>query len=495
MSPEASDPRALEARSGLAPWTRADLPDAPMPRGLGWLAAVGPGVIVLGVSIGSGEFLLGPAVFVRHGLTLLWVTTVALILQTIFNTELMRYTLATGEPVFTGFMRTRPSSTFWAWFYSILYFLQVGWPAWAANAAGAVFFLYARRLAGPGDAGSVYWIGVAMFLLCVVILLFGRRIERTLELLNWVMVVCILGSFLVLALLFVPAETWLAGGAGLVGLDSEGGGFSLLPVGVDWVLLAALVAYSGAGGVGNVTLTNWARDRGYGMGERVGYIPAAVGGKKVQLAHTGFMFAPDEPNLRRWHGWWRIVRADQWGVFFVGGLLGMLLPALIYVAALEPGTDIRGLGIAAALASAMSERAGALVAGAIAFLGAWLLFKTQLDSLEGMVRALTDMLWTGSSRLRAWRGGDVRLVYYSVLGAVVLWGMIALRLAQPIVLLQIGANVAGVVFIIASLHLLWVNTRLLPSALRPPLWRRGALVFMALFYGAFSVLSAVSLFG
>ena len=45
------------------------------PRGLGWLSVVGPGVIVLGLSIGSGEFLLGPAVFVRHGLTLLWVTS------------------------------------------------------------------------------------------------------------------------------------------------------------------------------------------------------------------------------------------------------------------------------------------------------------------------------------------------------------------------------------------------------------------------------------
>ena len=119
------------------------------PKGLGWLGVVGPGVIVLGVSIGSGEFLLGPAVFVRHGLSLLWVTVVAVFLQTIFNTELMRYTLATGEPVFTGFMRTRPSSTAWAWFYAVLYFLQVGWPAWAGTAAGAIFFLFARRLAGP----------------------------------------------------------------------------------------------------------------------------------------------------------------------------------------------------------------------------------------------------------------------------------------------------------------------------------------------------------
>ena len=144
-------PISVEARSGLPAWKTADLPEAPRPSGLGWMGVVGPGVIVLGLSIGSGEFLLGPAAFVRHGLTLLWVTAVSVFLQTIFNTELMRYTVATGEPVFTGFMRTRPSSTMWAWIYAILYFLQAGWPAWAANAAGAIFFLSVRRIAGPAD--------------------------------------------------------------------------------------------------------------------------------------------------------------------------------------------------------------------------------------------------------------------------------------------------------------------------------------------------------
>src|SRR5512134_256626 len=140
-----------EAQSGLDPWVRAELPRPPMPRGLGWLGVVGPGIIVLGVSIGSGEFLLGPAAFVRSGLSLLWVVGVAVLLQTIFNTELMRYTLATGEPAFTGFMRTRPSSTFWAWVYALLYFLQVGWPGWAGAAAGAVFFLFTGRLAAAAD--------------------------------------------------------------------------------------------------------------------------------------------------------------------------------------------------------------------------------------------------------------------------------------------------------------------------------------------------------
>ena len=484
---------ALEARSGLDPWMPADLPVPPTPKGLGWLGVVGPGVIVLGASIGSGEFLLGPAVFVRYGLSLLWVTAVAIFLQAIFNTELMRYTLATGEPVFTGFMRTRPSSTAWAWLYAALYFLQVGWPAFAATAAGAIFFLFERRLPGTADAAAIYYIGVGTFLASVAVLSVGRRIERTLELLNWVLVVCILGGFLVMAVLFVPAGTWLAAGAGVGGFDVASGAFRLIPAGADFFLLGALVAYSGCGGAVNITLSNWARDKGYGMGERVGYIPGAVGGHTVRLAHSGFIFAPDAEAMRRWQGWWRIVRADQWGVFFTGAILGMILPALLYVTFLPRGSDIQGLGISAALASGVGARSGATLAGVIAFLGAWILFKTQLDNLEGMVRSITDILWTGSSRVRAWRSGDVRAVYYSVLAAAVLWGIVALRLAQPIVLLKLGANVAGVVFIVASLHLLYINTRLLPPHVRPPLWRRAALVGMSLFYGFFVASSLRSL--
>jgi hypothetical protein len=488
-----ASPGAVEARSGLEPWARADLPVPPRPHGLGWLAAVGPGIIVLGVSIGSGEFLLGPATFVRHGLSLLWVVGIAVLLQTIFNTELMRYTLATGEPVFTGFMRTRPSSTLWAWIYALLYFLQVGWPAWAGTAAGAIFFLFTRRLAAAPDANVIYYIGVGTFLACVAILSFGRRIERTLELLNWVLVAAILGSFLVLSVMFVPLRTWAAGVLGLTGFDLISGGFDFFPAGTDLFLLGALVAYSGAGGVTNVVLSNWARDRGYGMGERAGYIPCAIGGTKVTLAHNGFMFPDDPENISRWRGWWRIISADQWGVFFLGAILGMILPAMIYVTFLPRGTNIQGLGISAALAQAITGTSGALLGGAIAFLGAWVLFKTQLDQLEGMVRAITDILWTGSNRVRAWRGGDVRAVYYGVLGAVVLWGIVALRLAQPFLLLQISANMAGFVFVIAAPHLLYVNTRLLPEHLRPPMWRRVALVVMALFYGFFVTRSAMAL--
>jgi hypothetical protein len=379
----------LEARSGLDPWRIAELPRAPRPRGLGWFSALGPGVIALGVSIGSGEFLLGPAAFVKYGLSLLWVVGVAALLQTLLNVELMRYTLATGEPIVTGFMRTPPHSSFWAWFYASLYFLQMGWPGWA---------------------------------------------------------------------------------------------------GADFFLLGAFAAYAGGGGVANLTLSNWARDKGYGMSSIVGFIPAAVGGKKVALAHSGSTFNPDAESLERWRGWWRIVRVDQWGVYFVGAILGMALPALLYVTFVPAGSDIRGLGIAAALAQAVATQKGAIFGGVIAVLGVWLLFKTQLDILEAMTRGITDILWAGSARIRAWRGGDVRVVYYSVLAVISVWGILALRLTQPIILLALSANMAGIVFIISSIHLLYVNTRLLPVALRPPMWRRLALVALALFYGMFLTL-------
>jgi hypothetical protein len=221
------------------------------------------------------------------------------------------------------------------------------------------------------------------------------------------------------------------------------------------------------------------------MGARAGYIPGALGGTKVALVHTGFVFDASATASERWRGWWRIISADQWGVFGLGAIFGMLLPAPLYVTFLPGGTEIQGLGISAALANAMTVQASPLLGGAIAFLGAWVLFKTQLDLMEGMVRAITDILWTGSRRVRAWRGGDVRAVYYTVLGVMVVWGIFALRLAQPFVLLQIGANVAGFVLAVASLHLLYINTRLLPAHVRPPMWRRIALVAMSVFYATF----------
>src|SRR5687767_1390615 len=92
----------------LPPWGVQELPAPPPFTLTNVLRTIGPGVIGLGLAIGSGEWLLGPSIIVSYGVAFLWITTIAVLLQVLLNLEMARYTLYSGEPIITGFMRTRP---------------------------------------------------------------------------------------------------------------------------------------------------------------------------------------------------------------------------------------------------------------------------------------------------------------------------------------------------------------------------------------------------
>src|SRR5215216_6690029 len=102
----------------LPPWGVAEMPIAPPFSVRNALRIAGAGAIVLGLSIGSGEWLIGPAVTAQFTAALLWVATASILLQWVFNEECCRYTLYTGEPIMSGFMRTKPGAPFWGWLYS-----------------------------------------------------------------------------------------------------------------------------------------------------------------------------------------------------------------------------------------------------------------------------------------------------------------------------------------------------------------------------------------
>jgi uncharacterized protein YhhL (DUF1145 family) len=87
---------------------------------------------------------------------------------------------------------------------------------------------------------------------------------------------------------------------------------------------------------------------------------------------------------------------------------------------------------------------------------------------------------------------DVRRLYYTILAVFVVWGCIALNLAQPLTLVVIGANVAGVNFVFISIHTLVVNRKVLPRELRPPVWREVMVALCALFFGGFAVVTLIS---
>src|ERR1041384_4229871 len=98
--------RLVEAGE-LPPWEVADLPAPPPFSPKSALRVAGTGAIILGVSIGSGEWLIGPAVTAQFTAALLWIATLSILLQWVFNEEASRYTLYTGEPIMSGIMRTK----------------------------------------------------------------------------------------------------------------------------------------------------------------------------------------------------------------------------------------------------------------------------------------------------------------------------------------------------------------------------------------------------
>ena len=88
-APSESDRRAAASR---ARDQMRDLPSAPPLRRL-----VGPSVILIGVGIASGEYILYPYIASRPGLTFLWAAVVGILVQYFIKMEIERYTLATGE--------------------------------------------------------------------------------------------------------------------------------------------------------------------------------------------------------------------------------------------------------------------------------------------------------------------------------------------------------------------------------------------------------------
>ena len=474
----------LRPHGALPAWGVAELPAPPPFTFRNALRTIGPGVIGLGIAIGSGEWLIGPAVILKYGAALLWITSVAVFLQVILNQEMARYTLYTGEPIITGFMRTKPGAAFWGWTYGIFSICQYGWPGWALASATASAALLLGRMPTADDSGTVIALGYATFLLCFLIVTLGKKVERTLEHVMWVMVAGVLLYLLLVDVFAVSGENW---GRVLGGFAS----FGRLPEGGDWILLGAFAAYSGSGGVGNALTTNYMRDKGYGMSATVGYIPAAMGPRRP-LAGQGNIFEVNARSLAAWRQWWTYLYLDQWGIFGLGSIVGMALTALFTLQFVPPGTVAGEWAVANLQATGIAAVHGPVFWYLTIICGLWILFSTQLGIVDGLPRGTTDILWSASPRLR--RMGDVRKVYYGVLLVFAIWGCVALNLARPMALIIIGANAAAFIFVIESIHTLIVNRLFLPRELRAPLWREACVVACALFYGSFVVFAGLRLF-
>jgi hypothetical protein len=91
----------------------------------------------------------------------------------------------------------------------------------------------------------------------------------------------------------------------------------------------------------------------------------------------------------------------------------------------------------------------------------------QVSAADQIARRWTDMAWSARSRKAGERRGDVRYVYYGILGAYCVCGLILLSSFSPVTIAKISGVLQNISLGAVSLLALYVNRALLPKEVRP----------------------------
>jgi hypothetical protein len=443
---------------------------------------LGPSMIALGVSIGSGEWLLGPFTAGKYGfIGIGWVIMVSAILQTFYNVELARFTMATGEVPVVAFNRVPPGIKFWMPFTLIIIFMANIWGGWASAAGQCLFTLFTGRAHAASEIEYVRLLGILLLALSFCLFLFGKKIARTIEIFNTTIVIVTLVSLFIITAIIVPFSYWSSAFASLVTIQPP-------PKGTDATHLGALAGYTAFASGINFMMINYYREKGYGMGTKVGYISGMIHGKQKKLLASGVTFRDTERNRIQWKRWFRFLLVDQWVVFFIGAIFGMMLPSILvgYLAG-QPGAGELGEGnMPIYAATELGNLYGPLIFVFILLIGAIVLIATQTTILEMMIRNTTDSFYSVSPWFRKLINDDPRRFYYPFAVFLIIIISIIIHLAVPTRLILISANMANFAAMIYPLVMIYLN-RQLPKPARIKWWGYIVLVFNVVFFGFFFI--------
>ena len=431
---------------------------------------MGPGIVMAGLAIGSGELIMWPWITSIVGAQLLWAAAIGIFLQLWINIEIGRWSIVTGESPFTGMVRVIKTIVYvWVFMIVVGKFL----PGWARETGIALRDL----IFGPGHS-SPPWLWTAIVFAAVAGILFGPKvIYKAVERSIMVLIVVI-----VFGLIYV---VWEIGSKDLF-LDMWNGVINIfdfpdfpVPVFADdgsirdelsFSRFFGAVVFAGAGGLGNLYYAYYLREKGIGMGARMPTLMSAAHKHETEEMDTGFFYPETEENQKRFRDWFRYVVIDQVLFFWLLGSFTMFLFIFGALAVLHPIGLVPDRGsLVWDLASILEESMG--TSGRYLFLvvGMAALFSTQLGGVDGGSRIFSDLLHTNFKFGKWFKIEQWYLILVSttmIIGTFSVWFFEKYDVAG-LDFLFISALIGGFAMALYVPLLLYMNLTHLPKSARP----------------------------
>lgn len=448
-----------------------DLPEPPQ-----WSKALGVGIVVTGLAIGTGELIMWPHLVTRHGLGILWLAIIGITFQLFINHEVARHSLATGESFFTS------SSRIFKWFAPIWLLSAVLlyiWPGWAAAIGTTLHELF--------GFGHYLWWAVISLLLVVVLTFTGKTAYNVLEkslkiIVPTFFVLLVISSFMTISI--ADFKVYIADIVNFESIPSDAN----LPV-----ILAAIV-FAGAGGLLNLCVSLWYRDKSIGMGRYAGRIMNPITGKVEAVSFKGYSFLPEGKNMIHWKHWMRFVRIDQVLIFWLLGIITLILLSINAYAVLVPkGLVPEGLNVAVVQAHIFAENWGTFGFNLFLIMAFLMLFSVMWTVIDAFTRIVSDIIYVNArvgpfqKYLLKFKNISLSHLYYGLILVIVTLSALLLPLKQPLALLTISAVLGGITMAIYVPVLIYLNNFRLHKPLRPGIFVNIVMSIATLFYIYFSI--------
>ena len=434
----------------------------------GFFKMLGPSIVLLGLGLGSGELVLWPYLVSRFGLGIIWAAVFGFLAQFFMNMEIERYSLVKGESVFAGFSRFSRAAPWWFLFST---FIAWVWPGIIGTSA--------KIFSDAFGIADYQYLAIAMLVIIGLVLTVSRKLYKTIELWQKLIIGIGIPIILVIALYLVKSSDVHALYLGLAGI---GDGYRFFPYGLPLLTFLGAIAYAGAGGNLNLAQSFYIKEKNYGMCKGMKGISSVLF-KQEKPDIFGRSFKPNGANLQLFSRWWRLTNWEHFIAFFVTGVFTVLLMSLLAFGTLGlSGAASEGVGFIALEAEAIKSLLSSGVGLLFLLVVALMLFNTQFMILDSTSRIIAENMVILKKEL------NLSKTYYfalwiQILGAIIIF---LLGFAQPFTLVIIGAVINAVAMFVHLGATYILNIKALPEELHPSIPRRVVLAFVWLFFGGFS---------